>query len=214
MAKRRQKNLEIERKVQQRKLVFRVVTLVVALIIVTATAIGIWTVQDRRWILKYDGGRVATTDFRAVMDRLFENNPAARSAGMTTLQGVIVILDRADAHGVGLTPEERAPIEIDEREGREQVQAQFGWDPFDYISVSRVVELLNTGPVVERLLDIYVPTYDLDESEFIEMWEEYQETSLHDFWDVQVNFIALETEEEIQEVYDALDTAPFEDLMR
>jgi len=214
MAKRKQQNLEIERQVKKRQLIFRIVAIGIAAIFLAATAIGIWTVQDRRWIMRYDGGRVATADFRVIFDRQFENNPAARSAAIQTLQGLVMIIDRAEEHDMILTAEERAEHDEAERAGREELRQFQGFDHFAYISVERTVDLFHTGPLIDRLIDLYVPTYTIDEEEFDEIWEAHEENDFQDFWDIQTIFLFLESEDEIIEAYGLIDTMPFEDLIR
>jgi len=214
MAKRKQQNLEIERQLKHRQFVFRIVAIAIAAIIVVATAIGIWTVQDRRWIMRYDGGRVATGDFRVIFERQFENEPAARSAAMTSLQGIVLMIDRAEQHGFQLTAEERAEHDEAERIGREELRQQEGFSRYAYISVERTVDLFHTGPVFERLMNYYVPTYTIDEELFTEIWEEHEANDFHDFWDIQTIFLFLESEDEILEAYALIDTMPFEDLIR
>jgi len=214
MANRKQQNLEIERQVKNRNLIFRIVSLTIALVIVVSIGIGIWIVQDRRWIMRYDGGRVAAADFRALHDLQFEGNPAAREAAMTSLQGIVVLRDRAIRHEVDFTPEEREEAESQMQSWRNELQWNFGWDIVGYISNARMAEIFNTTNQFERLTDIYVPTYDVDEEEFSEIWETYIEANLHNHMDLQVHFIALESWEEIEEVEAQLGEVPFEELMR
>ncbi|MCL2361587.1 MAG: hypothetical protein FWC73_07230 [Defluviitaleaceae bacterium] len=218
MAKRKHQNLEIERQLKHRRLIFRIITLCVAAILLVAIGMGIWTVQDRRWAMRYDGGRVSTSDFRAMMDLQFEgaiDDPAARSAAVTTLQGITMILDRANTHNISLSTEEWDEAVLNAENTRMQIQMSWGgFDGIGYITNERIAELFNTGPLISGLMDIYVPTYDIDEEAFTEMWEEYQETSIHNFWDIQINIVELETEELAQEAYEAVGTMPFVDLIR
>ncbi|MCL2528101.1 MAG: hypothetical protein FWE42_06720 [Defluviitaleaceae bacterium] len=215
MANRKQQNLEIERQLKHRQYVFRGVAFAITAILLVAAAIGIWTVQDRRWVMSYDGGRVASGDFRLMFHHTFEGNEAARSAALESLQAIVVLRDRAISHNVDFTPEERQ--EADEIAAG--IRQQWYWpgnggDMIRYINDRRIGELFFTTPLVERLLDIYEPGYDLDEEEFAEMFEEYVETNLHNHTDMQILFIARDTEEEMEEIEAMLETMTFEEVVR
>ena len=214
MAKRKQQNLEIERQVKKRKLLFRTVSAIVAAVIVVAVAVGIWTVQDSRWLMRYDGGRVAVRDYRALMDFWFENNPMWHDMAINTAQAITVVRDRATMHNVDFTPEERTAAEQEMREIRESMRAEFGWDVFHYITDARMAELFETDPLVERLMNIYVPVYNVDEAEFAEALEEHLGDAIYEHMNMQVLMVLTETREEIEEAYELIGTMDFEDIVR
>ena len=217
MAKRKQQNLEIERQVKHRKLVYRIVTLGIAAIIVVGIIIGIWTVQDRRWIMRYDGGRVATADFRIMFDHNWQGEAAARDAALRSLQAIVALRDKAIYHDVDFTPEERAMADA----MAEQIRSEWFWpehggDLIRYIDNRRLGELFHTTPLIERLTDIYVPEHsiEIDEEEFAEMWENYIEFSIYNHMDLQVQFLTAESEEEMAEIMEMLETMTFEEAYR
>jgi len=214
MANRKQENLKIERDLKSRKLISRVIALAVAAVLIAAIGFGIWAAQDARWILRYDGGRVAVADFRMVHWLEFENEPGARAAALHSLQAVVALIDRAEMHGVGLTAEERSEAEAAAQEQREWQIAMGGPEATFPISNARMAELFNTVAISERLMEIYVPTYDVDEDEFAESWDEYQENSLHNHWDIEILFLVLEDEDRMQEAYELVGTMDFEDIFR
>ena len=214
MAKRKKQNIEIERQVKQRKTIFRVVSIAVAAVIVLAVGAGIWTVQDSRWIMRYEGGRVAVSDFRAVLDIGFRNDPAAREAALGSVQAIVAMRDRAIYHGVDLTPEERAHSIAIASERRQERIELFNFDTIRYISNARLGELIFTEPLVDRLKEIYIPTYEIDEDEFAELMEEYVSEEIYRYMDLQVQTILTETREDIEEAYSLLGTVDFEDLVR
>jgi len=214
MAKRKQQNLEIEKQLKNRKRLFSVVAVAILAVVIAATAIGIWTVQDARWIMRYDGGRVASSDFSAVWLLHGENQAWARPAALDFLQEVTVIRDRAIYHGVDFTREERQDAELTATGWREQMQLENGWDIVHYISDARMAELFNTIPLMDRLMDIYEPTFPIDEEEFAEMFEAYVEVNLHNHMDIQILALMSLDYEDINEAYAQLGEVDFRDLMR
>jgi len=214
MAKRKHQNLEIERQLKQRKRVSQVVALVVAAVILVAIGVGIWTIQARRWVLRYDGGRVATADFRAILDMEFGGNPQAREAALGSLQQIVTLMNRAEQHGIALTPEEREESEAMAESWRQSISWETGgFDAIGYIDNSRIAELFSTGTLAVQLMDLYVPDYDVDEEEFNEIFEEYIETGIYGHMDMHVLDLFVATYEEIEEAYSMLETHSFEDIL-
>jgi len=215
MANRKQQNLEIERQLKHRKRISQVITLVVAAVILVAVGAGIWTIQARRWILSYDGGRVATADFRAILDMEFGGNPHAREAALGSLQQIVTLMNRAESHGIALTPEEREESEAMAESWRQSIMWEMGgFDAIGYISNSRIAELFSTGTLATQLMDIYVPNYDVNEEEFNEIFEEYIVTGIYDYMNMHVLDLFTLTYEEIEEAYAMLETHSFEDILR
>ena len=199
MASRKQKNLEIERQVKQRQLVFRTVSIIVAAVILAAVAIGVWTVQDSRWLMRYDGGRVAVSDFRAVMDLGFQNDPQWHDMAINSIQAITVMHDRADMHNVGPTREERATAEQEMQEIREARIAQVEFDTFHYITNARLAVLFMTDIIRERLMDIYVPTYNVDEAEFAQALEEFLADAYYEYMNMQALMVVTDNLEDMEE---------------
>jgi len=214
MANRKHQNLEIERQLKHRKYVFRAITLAITAVLLVAAIIGIWTVQDRRWIMRYDNGRVATGDFRILFEHNWEGNPAAREAALTSLQSIVVLRDRAAAHNVDFTPEERAHADAIAASIRQMYTTHDNVDLIRFINNQRLGELFLTTPLVERLIDIYEPYYTIDEEEFAAQLETYLEANLINHQDFQVLFVTRETEEEAYEALEMLETMSFEELVR
>jgi len=223
MSKRKQQNIELERQVKKRNMVFRVVSLAVVVAILAASAFGFWTVQDSRWVMRYDGGRVATSDFRAIMDIQFgefRDNPMAREAAIGSLQHIVALHDRAAQHNVGFTAEERA---IAEEWADSQIRSQFAFwtehgpqDPIRYIENSRLAELFATEPIAERLMDIYVPAHSVavDEDELATMVEEYLEAELENYLELELQMLMVFDREQIDEAYALIGTMDFDDIIR
>jgi len=214
MANRKQENLKIERDLKSRKLVARVIALVVALALLGAIGFGIWAAQDARWLMRYDGGRVAVADFTVVHQLHFQNEPGAHQAALHSLQAVVALIDRAETHGVGLTAEERIEAEAAAQSQREWQIMMHGPGATFPISNARMAELFTVEAVSARLMDIYVPTYELVEEDFAEMWENYKENNLHDHYDIEVMLLVLEDADAMQEAYSLVGTTDFADIVR
>jgi len=217
MAKRKQKNVEVERQLKKRRMIFRLISIFVAAGIVAAIGIGIWVVQDSRWIMRYDGGRVSTNDFRAIHDIFFGGDPApqSREGAIEILQQIIALQDRAARHNVGFTAEERENAAMSANWNiRFDAQMQFGFDVVPYISDERLGELFFMDPLLARLMDIYVPTYILDEEEIAPLLEAYLEENLDRYLDLQVHILILEEFEEAEEAHGLIGTMDFEEIIR
>ena len=216
MAKRKHQNLEIERQLQQRKKVYQVVGFIVAAIVVMAISASIWAYRDRQTVMRYDGGRVATSDFRAVWELhdQFHRNPAARQAALDSTKAIVVLRDRAVYHNVDLTPEERADAVQNMADWRQWERNNNGFDIMGFISNERLAELFTTSPLNERLQDIYVPYYTPDPEELAELVEEHIEENFHDGMDLQVLFLSLVSYEEINEAYSLVGTMDFVEIVR
>ena len=216
MSKRKQQNLEIEQKLQKQKKIYQLVALAVAALIVVVICFNIWAARDRRWVLYYDGGRVATSDFRAIFDLEMEGNPAAREAALGSLQQIIVVLNQAEYHGVTMSQED-----FDEAvEGMEDLRQ---WrrsmtnnvDTIRYITNERLAMLFNAPLLAEQLMDIYVPAeeIDVDEEEFAENMEEYFETNIYNYMEMEVYFLFNESREAVDEAYELIGTTDFAELV-
>ena len=223
MAKRKQQNLVMERQLKKRKTIFRVISIAVAAAIVLAIGFGIWSVQDSRWVLRYDGGRVATNDFRAIMDIEFaewRDNPMAREAAIGSLEYIVAIHDRAAHHGMVVSAEDRAIAEswVDNqiRVPRTFWGPQGPIDPLAYISNERLVELFVIAPLSSQLMDLYVPegSIEIDEEELAQQQEEYVEEELDNYLDLQVMVLELSDPIEMENAYSLIGTIPFEDIVR
>ncbi|MCL2405853.1 MAG: hypothetical protein FWC92_09965 [Defluviitaleaceae bacterium] len=217
MAKRKQKNVELERQMKQRRMIFRVISLLVTAVIVFAVGMGIWIVQDSRWVLRYDGGRVSVNDFRAVFEAGFGGDPMARDAAIQSLQLITTLRDRAIYHNADFTQEERDAAEQDAHWNiRMDMTFQMGFDPLFYISDERLAELFFTDPLIQRLMDIYAhpDALGIDEAHFAELLEAYLENDLHRHLDLQLFAVISEDREEIEEAYSLIGTMDFEEIAR
>jgi len=212
MAKRKHQNMELERQLKQRRMIFRVISLLVSVAIVFAVGFGIWATQDSRWILRYDGGRISVNDFRAVNDLMWD-----REMAIEHLQQVVAIRDRAIYHDVDFTDEEREMAEEQVNwEIRTQNIMSMGFDTIPFITDERLAELFAIWPLELRLADIYLPvdSITIDEDEFAILLEEYLEDELYRYLDLQVQMVMLFEREEIEEAYELIGTMPFEDIVR
>ena len=214
MAKRKHQNLEIERQLKHRRKIYQAVAFVVAAVIIMAVSASLWAYRDRQTVLRYDGGRVATTDFRAVWHLEWQNNPAAREAALGSVKSIVALRDRAIYHNVDFTPEERSEAVQSMADWRQFEINNNGFDVMGYISNERLAELFNVGPLHERLLDIYVPHYDVDLEELAELVEEHIEENYHYGMDLQVQILQLSSREEAEEAESLLGTMDFDDLVR
>ena len=199
------KNREIERARKQQRRLFSIVASVVALIIVAAIAWGIWDTQSRRWIMRFDGDRISTSDFLYLTGG--SSDPAVKDQALESLVQILTILDRAEQNNVGINDEELAEFAM---------VAEWmhnGLVPF--ITPERAGEFLAaTEPqlgllLLNRLRDIYAPADDVevDEAAFAAYIEEERDNF------VNVMYVLIEESEDAAAALAQVGTVPFEDII-
>jgi hypothetical protein len=115
---------------------------------------------------------------------------------------------------VGLTADER-------EEMTEMAQMYREWfsqespGALNFITDRRMAELLGVEHVSDRLMDIYVPTYNVDEVEFSQILADYMEENAHHYAELEAKFImsgSFDTLLAVREM--AEEGADFDDLVR
>jgi len=208
---RKKRNVEIERQKKRQRRSLMGIMFAIGLVIILAIAWVAWDAQSRRWILTFDGERIATGDMRFFMDTftLFGMEDEAKEMAREELLNALTLMNRAEMHGVGLTAEERTQLE---EEFADQVQ----WMGANYISVARVAELFGVGPLQQRLMEIYVPEDDFtpDPVEFAAGLIEYIDNNAHGYSTYDVQYIVFNDPTEAATVFGMVNDYDFEELIR
>ena len=191
------KNLEIERKLKQRRTTSVMIMFVIIGVILAGLIWQIWSVQNRRWVMRFEGQRVSTSDFRFLT--FMEDDDEERALNL--LKMITLIEQRGERHGVGLTSEEHASTAMMGNTTRWNVIEQFGFDVLHFISDERIGEIFSVLDFVyPRLMDVYIPTYAPSGEEFEEELAIYLETAHNIHAETEAIVIAMESAEELEMV--------------
>ena len=207
---RKKRNIEIERQKKQKHHMQMGMVVAVVLVIVLALAWVVWDSQSRRWIMTFDGERVAAADLRFMMDTfgMFGDAEDVKDMAMDELMNTLTILNRGERHGVGLTDEERAVLVG-------EVEMQLQWMNAYYITADRVAELFGTNHVSGRLMDIYVPDYTPDPIEFAQALMEHIEDNAANYESFEAKFVVMDDPIEAARIFMLADEVDdFDDLIR
>jgi len=168
MQNRKQKNLQIERQKRRKSNIFKAVAVAVVAVIVLALAWSIWDVQNRRWIMTFEGERIATTDleFMTTMYTMFMEPDAAKELAMRELLNGLTVMNRAEKHGISLDEDEWEDL-------IEQARGQQMWMQTEFISYERIAEILSMSALQEQLTDVYLADFVPDEEELAAELEMY-----------------------------------------
>ncbi|MCL1862363.1 MAG: peptidylprolyl isomerase [Defluviitaleaceae bacterium] len=191
MESRKKRNLEIERAKRQKRLVFTGILTCMMILVVAALGYAVWDIVNRRTIMTLNGERIATTDFRFfhVMQQIPPGELAQENA-LGDLTQTLLILERAEMHGVGATNEELAELMEQAAEFR-AMQAQMVPGGINFISERRVAELLSAwSQVFERLSDIYMSDFIPDEEAYQAFMAESIEGIRLNSTEIQIKYVA------------------------
>jgi len=203
-------NKEIESKKKQRKLLMLSIFAVVALVLITGVGYTIWNAQDRQWVMRFNGERIAVDDIRYWEAAAFADlgDPEHREALLDFLITSLTILDHAERNGVVLTAEE---IEDVNAFAQEQMAffEQTGIVPM--VSFERIAEFFSANHMRRHLMDIFVPDYTPNEDELAEEWERIKEANA-DARILELSYIFNTDHTQIQAAYDLSSEMDFADL--
>ncbi|MCL2188719.1 MAG: hypothetical protein FWC16_05320 [Defluviitaleaceae bacterium] len=182
-------NRELERQKKGRaRLAIGIFSLVVLAIIAGASWVA-WDTHSRGWILRFEGTRIPTNEFRLLMD---ENAPEQKEAAMDDLIRMLTLIHRAEQHNAGLTEEE---LEF----WAWLAEMNFGQFGPMIVPAERVGELLaaENGPIFERLRDIYAPEAFaiFDEDAFATEMAEYLANNLANYHATDIFYTMIEDED-------------------
>jgi hypothetical protein len=200
MESRKKRNQEIERRRREKQRIFT--WILTAMICVAAFGIiyAVWDVTNRRTIMRFEGERIATSDYRFfhVMNGMPVGDEEGREIVLENLLQALVLLERGERHGFSATSEELSGLMESARNIREQHNTSF-------ISERRIAEFISAWDVVyEKLMDEFVPAQDLDEAEFTELFDEHIEENRSFLEDLRVKYIVSFDLEEIILAYEGV----------
>jgi hypothetical protein len=166
MESRKKRNLEIERRKKERHRIAVSIFMGLIGVLVIMLVYGVWDANNRRTIMTFEGQRVSTSDFRFLVELFGAHGEDMHDEIINELVSVLILINKSNEHGTGISEEEMQDV-------REFVQMIREGGEFNYISERRMTEIYTTLFIDDHmgLIDIYVPTYELDEDERAEIEE-------------------------------------------
>jgi len=205
---RKKRNIEIERQKKAKHNMQVGIIAAVIFVIVAALAWVVWDTQSRRWVMTFDGERIAASDYRFMLDMfsMFGDDPAARGLAMTELIDALTVINRAERHGVGMTEMEHFSLASDMEMQLQFMQAY-------YITPGRAAELLGVGPVRGRLMEIYIPDVEIDPILFAQGLIEFIDENADSYESFEVKMVVTGSNEEALRIW-ATEVEDFDELVR
>ena len=231
MSAKRAKAKEWKKKNQQKKFVKWLIVGAICLAVLAGVGWGVWDWHSRSYVLIFEGQRISTTDLQLNMRHLeymqmmgmapMEINVVAQA--MDHLLNFLVLEQAARNHGVGMDADE---FEFAYETGV-QMRQMFDFIndinedprmriPFPNISDERMAQLMGTEFLFEKLMDVYVPTVEIDEEAFAVAFLDQVGFNPSIFVDMEFRIIeALEWETAYQAYNElsAADPADFDEII-
>jgi hypothetical protein len=107
-------------------------------------------------------------------------------AAVSQLLDTAVLKERAQAHGIVLTAEEKQEVH-DWAENLHSMYSMFGVD-LSGMSVARMAEILEADLYYEKLMDIYTQDLIISEEDVLSALVDFKENRKIDYYEVQVKF--------------------------
>jgi len=187
MSKKRIEAREWKRKKSQKKMVGRSVIAGLCLLIVAGIGFMVWDNWNRGFIMVFEGERIPTSDLSWFFAGGMWGRPADSAA--EELANFLLIERAAERHNVALTAEEREEL-LEDAQGTMEFLDMQGV-PMQGVTLERMVDFMGEQLLTERLMDIYAPDVEVDETEFLNDFLSFTITNRHEF--VQMNFMLLES---------------------
>jgi len=211
MQSKKQRNREIERRNKNKRHMFMGVTAAVLLVIVLALAWTFWDVQNRRWVMTFNGERIPTGEL-LFFDLNFMGHDMGTPEGFDVITGqmleFLTILDHANRHGITLT-------EVEQLEALLSAQAFGASAQFTAVPDERMAEFFSVHQVLRgRLADIYVSDMAIDPDELAEFIAMTLEIEGDFIAETEVRQLILSNpDEDLERVLAAIGTPEFDALV-
>jgi len=193
MDSRKKRNREIENKRRQKRRIFTGVLVVLILACVAALGYGVWDMMNRRTIMTFNGERVHSRYFRYLL--YTSQDPWGE------LEQSLVMREAAERHNITLTSDQREQLTNWATSQRAELSAH--QINANFITDAQVADLWSMAFYMESLMDIYVPDFEHDEDEFLEILEEFHDMIIAEATNTMVKFIYSNDEDEIRAVTEA-----------
>jgi hypothetical protein len=208
---RKARNKVIERQKKNRNRLFALVAALVGVAVIAVTSWVVWDTQSQNWILRFEGERIHTNEFRFMLAGMGFEGPQARQNALDELIEILTIEHRALRHDIYLSEGERDLWTM-------LVSMQTEGVEIPFITAERLGEIWATDSLLERLMDVYVPEHFvyIDEESLAVDIQEYIAENLMNYLQMDLMYILFEELEEAEEAHARFMAGEigFEDIIR
>ena len=205
MQSRKKQNLEVERKIKRQKRMYAAVFAAICLAVVIVIGWVVWDTQNRRFIMTFNGERIATGDFRfiSVLNQT-PINEFTRDEIMRELMTFLTVMQMGERYGLGFTQEELDENELRAAFYRELIE-QNAPGALGFIDDRRMGMFFGLFEQVgTRLIDYLITDYEVDEEQFEQELEWHIDMLIQDGSEVYVKYLALDPEADNTDAYIAI----------
>jgi hypothetical protein len=204
MESRKRRNLQIEnRKRMERRITTAIVVAIIA-VIVGGIGFGVWDSVDRRTVMTFHGQRIPTSDFMYfhMMSGAEPGNEAMREVALDNMIQTLVLMERAERHGMTVPSEEMELLETQASGMRDAIISQ---NPTALRSTNsrRIANFMSVdagqpmwgqppGPLFSMLMDKYLSDFEPDRELVDEAVEEWMSDIIEVATEKTVKYLAAD----------------------
>ena len=191
---------------RKRKQHQRIVVLsIVGVCIMALLGIGYigWDLWSRTYVMTFEGERIATADMR-FFSLFAEDTMDNRVQSLENLTQFLLIEQSAQRHNITLTADEQSQVEENVAEMINLFE-MFGME-MPNISQERITEMMSVDILQEKLMDIYVADFVVDETFFEDALEEFLLFNRLNFVEMELKYHYSSSMEAAQAAWDEFDS--------
>ncbi|MCL2577026.1 MAG: hypothetical protein FWE27_03115 [Defluviitaleaceae bacterium] len=227
MESRKKRNQQIERKKRAERRIGTAIVVVIIAMITVGIAYAVWDTMNRSTVMTFNGERVPTSDFRYfhAMSGAEPQNEEMRQTAVDGMLRTLVVLDRAERHGLSISAEEKAEFE-ERAAGMRDTFTMMGINirstsdkrMVDFMSVGDLFEKeqMWPGPLFSLVMEHYVSDREPDQADLDEHLEGLRDDIIEAAREKNFRYIANESWDSLWDAWNEFndEEAGFSELMR
>ena len=213
MANKRVAAREWRRKRRQQRMIVRLSIVAACVVALLGAGFIGWDLWSRTYVMTFDGERVPTADLQ-FFSMFTDGTMDPRVQSLDHLINFMLIDQAARRHNISITADEWVEVEESAVEILNLFE-MFGMERPN-LSNDRAAEFMSMDILSDRLMDIYVPNFVVDESAFALALDEFLMLNRADFIDMEFIFYhsgIIEVAMEVRAELEASDPSYFEEIV-
>lgn len=162
------------------------------------------------WVIRFEGEYIPASDLMLFFGAfgVLSGEPERSDLAIEALVDALVIIDRANRSGLGLTAAEKDSMALEMSFQRQMIPEELA------ITDERMAELFSVHNILrDRLFDYYVPEYVPDMDEVTALFDNYMESSGDFHAQTEAMYLFIQNSDELAEVQARLGSVPFRELV-